>query len=95
MIITLVVENHWLSKTHLDTAFVKTVGNFVCKTFIYLYVCMHADAHNYTHKSMYTWVVIADANWRSGLLSSGGPSTVSWGTILQKFLLALANVKSA
>ena len=60
-------------KTHLDgRSFLEhCVGKIVCKTFIYLYVCMHAAAHNYTtHKSMYTWVVIADANWCSGLLSS-------------------------
>ena len=61
---------------------------------------MHAAAHNYTtHKSMYTWVVIADANWCSGLLSSEKRRV---GPLLQKFLLPaivpptpLANVKSA
>ena len=70
-------------KTHLYAAFVKNVGKIVCKTFIYLYVCMQ-DVHNYTHKSMYTWVVIADANWCSG---SYCPRTESGATsgLLQKF----------
>lgn len=55
----------------------------MCKTFIYLYVCMQADAHNYTHKSMYTWVVIADANWCSGCHC---PRMESGATkLLQKF----------